>query len=115
VGQIKGGKMRALASWSDRRLEMLPELPTFKELGYDAEFYIWSGVFAPAATPAPILSRLREAVREAANSPEFRGAMEKLSTPVSYLDAPEFQKYWERDARRLAVALEKIGKVEESK
>ena len=34
--------------------------------------------------------------------------MEKVSTPVSYLDAPEFAKYWERDARRLAVAVEKI-------
>ncbi len=115
IGQIKGGKMRALASWSSRRLDLLPEIPTFKELGYDAEFYIWSGVVAPAALPAPILARLREAVREAANSAEFRSAMAKVETPVSYLDAPEFQKYWDNDARRLAVALEKIGKVEESK
>jgi tripartite-type tricarboxylate transporter receptor subunit TctC len=115
IGQIKAGKMRALAGWGDKRLDLLPELPTFKELGYDAEFYIWSGVFAPANTPSPILSRLRAAVREAANSSEFRGAMEKVSTPVSYLDAPEFQKYWDRDAARLKVALEKIGKVEEEK
>lgn len=115
IGQIKGGKMRALASWSTQRLALLPEIPTFKELGYDAEFYIWSGVVAPAATPAPILARLREAVRLAANSEEFKSAMEKVSTPVSYLDAPEFQKYWDADARRLAVALEKIGKVEEKK
>ncbi len=113
IGQIKGGKMRALASWSTKRLELLPDIPTFKELGYDAEFYIWSGVVAPAATPAPILARLREAVREAANSAEFKAAMEKVSTPIAYLDAPEFQKYWDADARRLAVALEKIGKVEE--
>ena len=115
IGQIKGGKMRALASWSTQRLALLPEIPTFKELGYDAEFYIWSGVVAPAATPAPILARLREAVRLAANSEEFKSAMEKVSTPVSYIDAPEFQKYWDADARRLAVALEKIGKVEEKK
>src|SRR5687767_14410421 len=113
VGQIKGGKVRALASWSTERLALLPEIPTFKELGYDAEFYIWSGVFAPAPTPAPVLGRLREAVRTAANSTEFRGAMDKVSTPVSYLDAPEFQRYWERDAKRLAGAIEKIGKVEE--
>jgi tripartite-type tricarboxylate transporter receptor subunit TctC len=113
IGQIKGGKMRALASWSDKRLDLLPEIPTFKELGYDAEFYIWSGVFVPASTPAPIINRLREAVREAATSAEFKSAMEKVSTPVSYLDAPEFQKYWERDAARLKTALEKIGKVEE--
>ena len=115
IGQIRGGKMRALASWSTKRLDLLPEIPTFKELGYDAEFYIWSGVVAPAATPAPILAKLRDAVREAANSAEFKASMEKVSTPISYLDAPEFQKYWDNDARRLAVALEKIGKVEESK
>ena len=115
IGQIKGGKMRALASWSTKRLDLLPEIPTFKELGYDAEFYIWSGVFAPAATPAPILSRLREAVRDAANSAEFRNVMDKVSTPVSYLDAPEFKKYWDADAARLKGALEKIGKVEEKK
>jgi len=113
VGQIKGGKMRALASWSTKRLDLLPEIPTFKELGYDAEFYIWSGVLAPASTPVPVINRLREAVREAANSAEFRGVMDKVSTPVSYLDAPEFKKYWDADAARLKVALEKIGKVGE--
>jgi tripartite-type tricarboxylate transporter receptor subunit TctC len=113
VGQIKAGKMRALASWGTERLPLMPEVPTFKELGYDAEFYIWSGVFAPAAIPTPVLDRLRAAVREAANSPEFKGAMEKVQTPVSYLDAPAFRTYWERDAARLKIALEKIGKVEE--
>jgi tripartite-type tricarboxylate transporter receptor subunit TctC len=115
IGQIKAGKMRALAGWGTERLKLLPDLPTFKELGYDVEFYIWSGVFAPAATPAPIVSRLRESVKAAATSEDFRNVMEKVSTPVHYLDAPEFAKYWERDARRLAVAVEKIGKVEEEK
>jgi tripartite-type tricarboxylate transporter receptor subunit TctC len=70
-------------------------------------------VFAPAGTPPEVLARLRSAVRAAATSPEFAGAMEKVQTPVSYLDAPEFKKYWDRDAARLKVALEKIGKVEE--
>src|SRR4051812_38690317 len=113
IAQIRGGKMRALASWSSERLALLPEIPTFKELGYDAEFYIWTGVFAPATTPPHILSRIRTAVKQAATSAEFKAAMEKVQTPVAYLDAPEFQKYWDADAARLKVALEKIGKVEE--
>jgi len=113
AAQMKAGKVRALASWSSERLPLLPEIPTFKELGYDAEFYIWSGVFAPAATPTPVLDRLRAVVREAANSPDFKSTMEKVQTPVSYLDAPAFRTYWERDAARLKVALEKIGKVAE--
>jgi len=112
IGQIKGGKMRALASWSTERLPLLPEIPTFKELGYDAEFYIWSGVFAPAAVPSPVLDRLRAAVREAATSAEFKSVMEKVATPVSYLDAPEFRKFLAIDAARLKVAVEKIGKLQ---
>src|SRR3954464_2569260 len=113
IGHVKGGKMRALASWGTERLKLLPEIPTFKELGYDAEFYIGSGVFAAAPTPPLIVNRLREAVKHAANAEEFRAAMEKVQTPLAYLDAPEFKNYWERDAARLKTALEKIGKVEE--
>jgi len=113
IGQIRAGKMRALASWGTERLKLLPDIPTFKELGYDAEFYIWTGIFVPAATPAPVVARLREAVRNAATSEDFKATMEKVSTPVAYLDAPEFQKYWDKDAARLKSALEKIGRVEE--
>jgi len=113
IGQIRGGKMRALASWSTERLKLLPEIPTFKELGYDAEFYIWTGIFVPVSTPPPVIQKLRTAVKDAATSEDFKAAMEKVSTPVDYLDAPEFAKYWERDAARLKTAVEKIGKVEE--
>ena len=113
IGQIRGGKMRALASWSTERLKLLPEIPTFKELGYDAEFYIWTGIFVPVSTPPPVIQKLRTAVKDAATSEDFKAAMEKVSTPIAYLDAPEFAKYWERDAARLKTAVEKIGKVEE--
>jgi tripartite-type tricarboxylate transporter receptor subunit TctC len=111
IGQIKGGKMRALAGWGDKRLALMPELPTFKELGYqDVEFYIWAGVVAPAAVPPNVQHRLRAAVRAAVADPQFTGAMAKVSTPINYLDAPEFKDFWITDAARLRVAVEKIGK-----
>ncbi len=111
VGQIKGGKMRALAGWGAKRLDLMPELPTFKELGYkDVEFYIWSGVVAPAAVPPNVQHRLRAAVRAAVADAQFVSAMAKVSTPISYLDAPEFKDFWVADAGRLRVAVEKIGK-----
>ena len=111
VGQIKGGKMRALAGWGARRLDLMPELPTFMELGYkDVEFYIWSGVVAPAAIPPNVQHRLRAAVRAAVADPQFTGAMAKVSTPISYLDAPEFKDFWVADAARLRKAVQKIGK-----
>lgn len=112
---IKAGKLRPLAVWGANRLAALPDVPTFKELGYDIEFYIWSGVFAPAGTPAPTLNTLREAARKAVQDPEFKTAMGKIETPVTYLDAPEFQQFWERDAKRLAEAVRRVGKVEEKK
>jgi tripartite-type tricarboxylate transporter receptor subunit TctC len=111
VGQIQAGKMRALAGWGAKRLDLMPELPTFKELGYkDVEFYIWSGVVAPAATPAAAQHKLRAAVRAAVADPQFAGAMAKVRTPISYLDAPEFQAFWHEDAKRLSAAVHKIGK-----
>jgi tripartite-type tricarboxylate transporter receptor subunit TctC len=112
AGQIQAGKMRALAGWGAKRLELMPDLPTFMELGYkDVEFYIWSGVVAPAATPAAAQHKLRAAVRAAVADPQFAGAMAKVRTPISYLDAPEFQTFWHEDAKRLSAAVHKIGKV----
>jgi len=111
VGQIQAGKMRALAGWGAKRLELMPELPTFKELGYkDVEFYIWAGVVAPAATPAEAQHKLRAAVRAAVADPQFKGAMAKVRTPINYLDAPEFKDFWTEDANRLRAAVLKIGK-----
>ncbi len=115
IGHIKGGKMRALGSWGDKRLASLPDVPTFRELGYNAEFYIWSGVFAPAGTPPAVQQTLRAAVKQAVQDPEFKAAMEKIETPVNYLDAPEFQKFWDKDARVLAEAVRRIGRVEDKK
>lgn len=113
IGQIKAGKMRALAVWGDKRLAALPDVPSMKELGYDATFYIWSGLFAPVATPAPIMATLRDAAKRTSEDPEFKEAMAKVETPIAYLDAPAFAAFVAADAKRLAAAVERIGKVPE--
>ncbi|MDB5901230.1 MAG: Tat pathway signal protein [Betaproteobacteria bacterium] len=113
IGQIKGGRMRALAVWGDKRLASMPDVPSMKELGYNAEFYIWSGLFVPAGTPAAITTRLRNTVRQVVSEPEFKDAMAKIETPIAYLDAPEFAKFVERDAKRLEAAVVRIGRIDE--
>jgi tripartite-type tricarboxylate transporter receptor subunit TctC len=110
---IKAGKLRPLAGWGAKRVEALSDLPTFKELGYDAEFYIWAGLFAPRGTPEPIMKKLRDTVRAAVQDPEFKSAMAKMETPVAYMDAPEFQKFWDKDAKMLADAIKRVGRIEE--
>jgi tripartite-type tricarboxylate transporter receptor subunit TctC len=112
IPHIKAGKLRPLAGWGAKRVASLPDVSTFKELGYDIEFYIWAGLFAPRGTPAAVMQNIRAAVRQAVNTPEFKSAMEKLETPIAYLDAPEFQKFWDKDAKMLADAIKRVGKVE---
>ncbi len=113
---IKAGKLRPLAGWGTKRIEALPNVPTFKELGYEnVEFYIWAGVFAPTGTPAPVLRTLRGAVRQAVQDPELKSAMAKIETPITYMDAPEFQKFYDRDAKMLADAVKRVGRIEEKK
>jgi tripartite-type tricarboxylate transporter receptor subunit TctC len=112
IPQIKAGKIRPLAGWGAKRVAALPEVPTFKELGYDIEFYIWAGLFAPKGTPAPVMKTIRESVKQAVATAEFKAAMEKIQTPIAYLDAPEFQKFWDKDAKMLATAIKRVGKIE---
>ena len=110
---IRSGKLRPLAGWGDKRVAALPDVPTFKELGYpDAEFYIWAGVFAPKGTPEPVLAKLRQALRQAVEDPDFKGAMDKLQTPIAFKQGEEFQRFFDTDARRLAEGVRRVGKIE---
>ena len=112
MGQVKAGKVRVLASWGDARLAALPDVPTLKELGYDAQFSQWTGLFVPAGTPPDVIAKLREAAKAAVNDETFKGALARVDTPIQYLDAPQFQVFWDADSRKLADAVKKIGKVE---
>jgi tripartite-type tricarboxylate transporter receptor subunit TctC len=112
-GQVDDGKMRVLANWGAQRIASFPDLPTFKELGYkDVEFYIWAGLFAQAALPQAIMTRLRQATAQAVQRPEVVKTFETAGSPVAYLDAPEFAKFVETDSARLVAAVKRIGKVE---
>ena len=115
IGQIKGGRLRPLASFGSKRLASLPDVPTLKELGIDAEYFIWAGLMAPAATPPAVQQKLRDSVRQTVQDPDFRNAMAKIETPINYLDAPEFQKFWDVDANKLAEAVKRVKIVEQRK
>ena len=112
IGHVKGGKIRVLATWGEARHPAFPEVPTLKELGYDAQFSQWTGLFVPAGTPEPVVAKLREAARLAAGDPAFESALARLETPIQYLDQPQFRAFWDADARKLAEVVKKIGKVE---
>ena len=110
--QIQAGKLRALAHWGDHPLAALPEVPSLKQLGYPVRFAQWSALFVPAAAPEDVIRKLRAASAKAAADPGVRQVIAKAGSPIEYLDAPEFQAYWDADAAEMTKAVRAVGKVE---
>jgi tripartite-type tricarboxylate transporter receptor subunit TctC len=109
---IKAGKARPLAQTGARRAAVLPDVPTLKESGYDVEFYLWVGLFAPKGTPEPVITRLRDLVRQAAASDQFKTLLGNIGQEISYLDQPDFKTFWDADALRIEAAVRTIGKID---
>ena len=109
---IRAGKVTALAVSSAKRIKSLPDVPTFKEQGYDLEYYFWVGLFAPKGTPAPIINTLREGVNKAAHSKQFLDTLDNLGQELAYMDQPEFTTFWAADAKRQEDAINAIGRVQ---
>jgi tripartite-type tricarboxylate transporter receptor subunit TctC len=109
---IRAGKVNALAVSSAKRTKSLPDVPTFKEQGYDLEYYFWVGLFTPKGTPAPIVNTLRQAVDKAAHSKQFLDTLDNLGQELAYMDQPEFAKFWAADAKRQEDAINVIGRVQ---
>jgi tripartite-type tricarboxylate transporter receptor subunit TctC len=109
---IKAGKLRALAHWGERPLASLPDVPSLTQLGHRVRFAQWSGLFVLAGTPDEIVQRLRAAARKVAADPQVVQVIGRAGSPIEYLDAPEFQAYWDSDAAVMATAVRAIGRVE---
>ena len=115
-GHVKSGKIRPIVSWGADRHPSYPDIPTFRELGYkDVEYYIWAGLVAPRGIPDAALEALRAAAGKAVEDPAFKKSMAAVGSLVQYKDGPEFGKYWDADAKRLARLVKIVGKVEAKK
>jgi tripartite-type tricarboxylate transporter receptor subunit TctC len=112
LSQIKAGKARPLALFGAERSKALPDVPTMKELGYNVEYYLWVGLFAPKGTPANAITFMREASNKAAHTDLFKTAMTNLGQELGYQDQPEFAKFWDADATRIEDAVRSIGRVQ---
>ena len=90
---VKVGKLRLLATWGEKRTQEFPDVPTWREQGYDVVVDAPNGVGAPKGLDAAVEKRLREAFKAAAASPEFTAACGKIDAPLMYLDGPDYAKY----------------------
>jgi len=109
---LKSGLARALAHTGGKRIESLPDVPTAMELGYDIEFYLWIGFFAPKDTPEPIMKKLETASAAAMKDPDLLKTAKNLKIELGYMGTEPFNAWWAKDAEKLQGLVRQIGKIE---
>lgn len=111
LGQVKGGKVKALAITSTRRSPAFPDVPTVAESGFPGyEMVTWFGFFSPAGTPPEAIARLNEATARALQSAEVRERLQQSGAEPIPVGAVEFGKYFDADVERWS-KLVKAGKI----
>jgi tripartite-type tricarboxylate transporter receptor subunit TctC len=86
---MKAGKARLLATSGARRSAAFPDVPTFKESGYDMEAVPWYALFAPAGTPQAVIDRLSAAAVAAVRDPALKGKLEQMGLEPTGLGPAE--------------------------
>lgn len=96
--QHKAGRIRVLATSDAGRSPFLPELPTFKEAGYDIQGTGWYGLFAPARTPPDIVARLNGAVVAALRTPLVKDRLLAVGLQPTGTSAAELARIQQADS-----------------
>ena len=111
---MKGGKLRALGITTAKRPPAFPDVPTMAESGIaDMEISLWTGIVAPAGTPAGIVAHLQDAIADTLAMPAVEAALDAISVDPRATSSSEFRALIERDAARWkAVAAAANVKVE---
>lgn len=98
VPQIKAGKLKALAVTGNERLPELPDVPTMAEAGFPSvDVQLWAGMFAPIATPAPIVAKLEKTLAEAIHDPGVSARLKALAINPSNDTPGQFKELIEND------------------
>ena len=105
---VEAGKLRLLATWGELRTARFKDVPTLRELGYDVVVDAPNGIGAPKGLNPAVAAKLRDAFRQAANSPEFKAVIDKLDAPLLYLDGPDYEKYVHTVYQKETVLIDKL-------
>jgi tripartite-type tricarboxylate transporter receptor subunit TctC len=101
MGAISGGRIKALASTSNRRSSLIPDVPTMAEVGYpDVTVISWYGLHVPAGTPPEVIAKLSAAVRGAAAAEEVRTRTAGVGGEIAFLDTAAFDAFLREDEVR---------------
>ncbi len=105
----KAGRIKVLASSDKKRSPFMPDVPTFKEAGYDIEGSGWYGLFAPAKTPADVVARLNAAAVAAVQQPQVKERLLALGLVPTGTSAAELGRIQKADSELWAPAVKASG------
>lgn len=115
LGQLRDGRLRALAVNAPERLAVLPEVPTLAQAGVPhAELLGWAGIYVPARTPPAAITRLADAVAVALRDPEVKQLFDSTGTVLwAHLDADGLRRVLAEDVPRMRALVERAGPARE--
>ena len=108
--QVQAGRLRPLAVTGDTRRSALPAVPTFSQAGFASmDARSWFGLFAPAATPAPVVARLSAAIAEAVADPTVQARLKDMGADPIGDQSAAFQKFVAQEVERWGVLVQRSG------
>jgi tripartite-type tricarboxylate transporter receptor subunit TctC len=109
IPYIKSGDLKALALANLERSAFLPDLPTFKDLGYTGYYDYLYTVFLPRNVPAQVKDILKDAFKKASEKPETIAALQSNVVTPKFLDTEDARKAWEAQAEEFERVMGKAG------
>ena len=109
TGLVKGGKLRALAVYTEKRLPSLPDVPTLKELGIDVVEGSYRGYLAPKGTPKEIVDVLADGLEKVSADPQFKQACATVNMVPVLMRGEEFRSFLAKKQASLARIAKEMG------
>lgn len=108
---IASGRLRPIANMAAERSKLFPELPTMQEAGFKGfDVYTWLGLYAPAGTPAPLVTMLNKEVNKIMNSPEMVERLRlQYSEPLGVMDVAQTRKFVEGEVSKWKRVVQETG------
>ncbi len=103
---IRPNDLHAIATLAAERFPDFPDVPTFREQGFDLAMHIWHGLFAPRGTHEQVIQRLETACAQAVRSEAMRVGHERIATPIVHLGAQDFARVVAEDSARMRAIIE---------
>ena len=111
--QVEAGNIRILAIYLEKRLELLPQVPTIAELGYKLPYYPYLGVFAPKGTPDIIVKKLDKAIEKVKDDSAFTEKIRDLGMSITYESTESFRNSIAQYKTNIEALFKELGYVKQ--